>query len=185
MMNDKMKSQLEKKILDNYNMMSYLTDLKERADEHLKKSSLYAIDFKFIEKIDDIPVDTGIKMFNNFISFEITSKILMHDCDSHQADTIRLYNCCFHNNREFTGCNFAMYILAFHRINYLLRNLKFDKFSGTFKLPNDSDFKRRKALEQFCFKNSNVVSIGNEECCVCYEHTTTKTHLRRRISIWP
>jgi hypothetical protein len=126
--------------------------------------------------MDEISVNIFINIENNKrIEIKIESDRIFNSISQEMVlyyDEVLVFN--------INDLAFYNYVSAFNKIDYILRNCKFDKYSGKFiDLKNICPCVKyqksiKKALTRITKNNTNIVT-NSDICAVCYDTTTNKT----------
>lgn len=177
--------ELEDCITDNFNLYHWLYSIYDKVnnDERWHNDYYGEVLFKSV-KMDGISTNIFINIENNKrIEIKIESDRIFNSISKEMVlyyDEVLAFN--------INDLAFYNYVSAFRKIDYILRNYKFDKFSGKFiDLENICPCVKyqksiKKALTRFTKNNTNIIT-NSDICAVCYDTTTNKTSCNHAICL--
>jgi hypothetical protein len=151
----------------------------------------YILNFKFpIKELDNIPVTVTLILYEKdykTISLKIeSSKIYISndfDFDENGPENVEKY---IYNNEEILKDDDPKYTIEFIQealtiINHKLSNIRFNKYYGKFSYKTYETYETPSFEDWKNYLNMSEVKLEFNECCVCLEMTTTKTHCNHSL----
>ena len=187
-----MNTKLEENITTNYFKHLWLYSIFEETitNNHNYDNCRNCINDKIFEevifnsiKMDNISVNIVLKVVNNhFIVLDIQSD-RMFNCKSEEITSYFYKNIIVKSIDHLT---FSDFIIAFLKIERIIRTHKFNKYIGEFINMNTSCSYRvrlvakHKAINKITHNNDNI-SLNNNTCVVCYDPTLTLTPCNHNV----